>query len=77
MAVKETSTTNVLRIIFTLEGGGTITWNLQEPSNELTRTQVDTWAQGVITNQVIEKNAENATALKEAYLYSTTKTDLE
>lgn len=77
MAVKETVTSNVLRMIFTLEGGGTITWNLKEPSDSVTKSQVETWAQSVITNQVIEKTGEYATALKETYLYATTKTDLE
>lgn len=74
--LKDTTRTNVLRMIFLTQGGSSVTWNLADPSTQ-SKAEVTAWMQTAISNNVIDKNGLAATEVKDAYLYETVKTDLE
>lgn len=74
--VKETTQSNVLRMIFLTQGGSSVTWNLADPDNP-SKADVTAWMQTAISNNIIDKNGLYATEVKDAYLYETIKTDLE
>lgn len=77
MAVlRDTVTTNVLRMIFTLANTKTKTYNLADPANGLTLAAVQAVMNDMITNEVVLVNNVEATAFKDAYIYQTNKIDL-
>lgn len=74
--VAETKTTTVLRMIFTLENAKTAQFNLTNPKSGVTRTEVDDIMTEMIEDRFILKDNNEATKIKEAYIYQTNKIDL-
>lgn len=63
--------TKVLKMIFTVNGGGTMTWNLKYPKDTLTKVQVATLADEMLTDGLILYKDNEAIALKDTYIYET------
>lgn len=74
--LKDTVTTSVLRMIFTLADGKTKTYNLPDPKSNLTKAETKAVMDDMVTNEVIMVNNVEATAFKDAYIYQTNKIDL-
>lgn len=68
---------NVLKMIFYVQGGKTCTWNLADAKTDLTKTEVESFMNDVITDQVITYNGNKAQQIKEAYIYQTNKVELD
>lgn len=61
----------VLKMVFVVNGGGTMTWNLNYPKEGLTKVEVAGVMNEMISdNAILYKNNE-ATEIKEAYIYVT------
>lgn len=65
--------TRKLTIVFTLDNGDDFKYNLAAPKDELTKSEVDVVMQKMIDIQAIIKNNHKATAIKEAYITTTTQ----
>lgn len=65
--------TRKLTMVFTLDNGDDFKYNLAEPKDGLTKTEVDTAMQKMIDTQAIIKEGHKATAIKEAYITVTTQ----
>lgn len=74
--LRDTITTSVLRMIFTLADNKTKTYNLPDPKSGLTKAGVQSVMEDMITNEVVMVNNVEATAFKDAYIYQTNKIDL-
>lgn len=70
-------TKTVLKMIFTTENGKSMTWNLEDPKDNLTYNEVATWMDNVITEDGILYQRNPAVEIKDAYIYTTTTTELD
>lgn len=61
--------TRKLTMVFTLDNGDDFKYNLADPKDELTKSEVDVVMQKMIDTQAIIKDNHKATAIKEAYIY--------
>lgn len=68
--------TSVLKIIFQLPGGKTLTWSIADPQSNLTQTQVETLANNILARSAILVNGLEPESFKEAYIYQTNKLEL-
>ena len=60
-------------MVFTLDNGDDFKYNVAAPKDELTKSEVDVVMQKMIDTQAIIKNNHKATAIKEAYITTTTQ----
>lgn len=65
-----------LKIVFTMDDEKSHTISLKDPKTGLTKTQVETFANLVVTKEAISKNHAVPAALKESYIYSTERIEL-
>lgn len=66
-----------LTLTFSLDNGDDYNINISNPKDDLTKTDTDAVMQTVIDTQAIVKDGHYATAIKEAYITTTTKTVVE
>lgn len=76
-AVKDTITTRVLKFSFTCSGGAVKTYTLADPKQNLTDTEVRGVMDEMIEDEVVIYNQNEATDIKDAYIYETNKIDLQ
>jgi len=69
--------TKVLKVILNLPDSKTTTYSLQDPKNDLTKAEVETLFNDMITKSFIEVNSVEPTGVKRAYIYETNQIDLE
>lgn len=69
-------TTKVLKMVFIVNGGKTMTWNLKYPKNDLTKVEVAGVMNEMIEDNAILYNNSEATEIKEAYIYETSYIDI-
>ena len=69
--------TRKLTMVFSLDNGDDFKYNLADPKDDLTKTQVDEAMQAMIDNNAILKDGHSAVVIKEAYITTTTQTVLE
>lgn len=69
-------TTKVLKMVFIISGGKTMTWNLKYPKNNLTKVEVAGVMNEMIEDNAILYNNSEATEIKEAYIYETSYIDI-
>lgn len=72
-----TTSKTVLKMLFTVEDGKTVTWTLENPKSNLTYDEVSEFMDAVIDAQGILYNENKATEIKDAYIYETNKIELE
>jgi len=65
-----------LKIIMNLPGGKTLTWSLADPKSGLTKTEVETLINDMITRSAILVAGVEPESFKSAYVYETNKVDL-
>lgn len=76
--VNTTTTTRVLKMIFTTEGGKNVTMTLKDPStSRCTATAIGKWMQLVIDDEIVLYNNNKATEIKDSYIYETNTIELE
>lgn len=68
--------TEVLKIMMNLPGGKTLTWSIADPKSGLTKTEVETLINDMITRSAILVNDVEPESFKDAYVYQTNKVDL-
>lgn len=66
-----------LTMVFNLDNGDEFKYNLTDPKDALTKTEVDEAMQAMIDNNVVLKDGHGAVSIKEAYITTTTQTVLE
>lgn len=66
-----------LYIEFTLESGKTYTFRIDEPNDDITKSQVDTLTAEMISKKAIVVNGYYATAVKQQYIRQVENTELE
>ena len=59
---------SILEVIFLLEDGKTTTLELENPRADLTKTEMTTVANDMITKKAIMVGGRNITALKKAFI---------
>lgn len=69
--------TRKLTMVFGLDNGDDFKYNLVDPKDDLTKTQVDDAMQAMIDSNAILKDGHSAATIKEAYITTTTQTVLE
>lgn len=65
--------TRKLTMVFTLDNGDNLKYNLLNPKDELTKSEVDVVMQKMIDVQAIIKDTHKAISIKEAYITVTKK----
>ena len=61
-----------LKMVFTLEAGGNLTYSLNDPKEGLTQAEVKT-----VMQKMLDKGGEDvATAIKDAYIYDASRIEL-
>lgn len=65
------TTTRVLRMIFTVSGGATCTYNLADPKTDLTLSAVKALMEEMIEDEFGLYNGNELTDYKDAYIYET------
>lgn len=66
-----------LYIDFTLDSGKTHTVGIDDPKEDITKTEVQTWANNVINKKIIEVNGSYTTGIKTMYIRTVTDNELE
>lgn len=69
--------TRKLTMVFNLDNGDELKYNLTDPKDALTKTEVDEAMQAMIDNNAVLKDGHGAASIKEAYITTTTQTVLE
>lgn len=69
--------TRKLTMVFNLDNGDEFKYNLTDPKDALTKTEVDEAMQAMIDNNAVLKDGHGAASIKEAYITTTTQTILE
>ncbi|WP_304068316.1 DUF2922 domain-containing protein [Megamonas hypermegale] len=69
--------TRKLTMVFNLDNGDEFKYNLTDPKDALTKTEVDEAMQAMIDNNAVLKDGHGAASIKEAYITTTTQTVLE
>lgn len=71
-------TSSVLKMIFSLETGNTITINVTNPKEQLTIADLEAGFAGTLVNEnMLNVGGAQVVALKDAYYYNKEKTELE
>lgn len=68
---------STLKMVFALTDQANITLSLAEPKEDLTKTQVQTVTNKIITDQMLLKDGAHPTRLKEAYIEVRERVELE
>ena len=69
--------TRKLTMVFNLDNGDEFKYNLTDPKDALTKTEVDEAMQAMIDNNAVLKDGYGAASIKEAYITTTTQTVLD
>ena len=69
--------TRKLTMVFNLDNGDEFKYNLTDPKDALTKTEVDEAMQAMIDNNAVLKDGHGAASFKEAYITTTTQTVLD
>lgn len=69
--------TRKLTMVFNLDNGDEFKYNLTDPKDALTKTEVDEAMQAMIDNNAVLKDGHGVASIKEAYITTTTQTVLE
>ncbi|WP_303691818.1 DUF2922 domain-containing protein [Megamonas hypermegale] len=69
--------TRKLTMVFNLDNGDEFKYNLTDPKDALTKTEVDEAMQAMIDNNAVLKDGHGAASIKEAYITTTTQTVLD
>ena len=69
--------TRKLTMVFNLDNGDEFKYNLTDPKDALTKTEVDEAMQAMIDNNSVLKDGHGAASIKEAYITTTTQTVLD
>ena len=69
--------TRKLTMVFNLDNGDEFKYNLIDPKDALTKTEVDEAMQAMIDNNAVLKDGHGAASIKEAYITTTTQTVLD
>ena len=69
--------TRKLTMVFNLDNGDEFKYNLTDPKDALTKTEVDEAMQAMIDNNAVLKDGHGAALIKEAYITTTTQTVLD
>lgn len=68
--------TRVLKLIFELANGKSMTWSLADPRNDLVKTDVYTVINMILDADFLDVGGVEATDIKDAYIYQTQKIEL-
>lgn len=68
--------TKTLKVVFDLEGGKTYTVSLADPKNGLTKTETQTWANEVISEEALVVGAATATGINSMYIHTVDDVEL-
>lgn len=63
--------TNVLKMIWTMNGGSTMTWNLKYPKNNIAKNTVKSFMESLIEDDALLYNNNEADEVKDFYIYQT------
>lgn len=66
-----------LKMVFTLEAGGNLTYSLNDPKEGLTQAEVKTVMQQMLDKGAVVSGEDIATAIKDAYIYDASRVELE
>ena len=69
--------TRKLTMVFNLDNGDEFKYNLTDPKDALTKTEVDEAMQAMIDNNAVLKDGHGAASIKEAYITTITQTVLD
>ena len=69
--------TRKLTMVFNLDNGDEFKYNLTDPKDALTKTEVDEAMQAMIDNNAVLKDGHGVASIKEAYITTTTQTVLD
>lgn len=69
--------TKKLTMVFNLDNGDTFKYNLADPKEGLTKTEVDTAMQKMIDSEAILKDGHKAASIKESYITITSQDSLK
>lgn len=75
-SVRENTSTRVIRMIFILEDGKTLTYNLKNPKTPAPSRQVTAQTMAAMSTYIRKGNV-TVSDIKDAYIYETNKLDLE
>ena len=70
------STSKVLKMSYIFNGGKVATQSLPDPRDDLTKNEVATVMNNMITDSALLNDGAEATEIKDAYIIETTKYDL-
>ena len=65
-----------LKMVFSLEAGGSLTYSLNDPKEGLTGNEVRTVMQQMIDKGAVVSGEDVATAIKDAYIYDASRVEL-
>ena len=65
-----------LKMVFTLEAGGSLTYSLNDPKEGLTGNEVRSVMQQMIDKGAVVSGEDVATAIKDAYIYDANRVEL-
>ena len=65
-----------LKMVFTLEAGGNLTYSLNDPKEGLTQAEVKTVMQKMLDKDAVVSGEDVATAIKDAYIYDASRVEL-
>jgi len=65
-----------LKMVFTLEAGGNLTYSLNDPKEGLTQAEVKTVMQQMLDKGAVVSGEDIATAIKDAYIYDASRVEL-
>ena len=65
-----------LKMVFTLEVGGNLTYSLNDPKEGLTQAEVKTVMQKMLDKGAVVSGEDVATAIKDAYIYDASRIEL-
>ncbi|MBO6291731.1 MAG: DUF2922 domain-containing protein [Selenomonas sp.] len=65
-----------LKMVFTLEAGGNLTYSLNDPKEGLTQAEVKTVMQKMLDKGAVVSGEDVATAIKDAYIYDASRIEL-
>lgn len=69
--------TQKLTMVFTLDNGDTFKYNLADPKEGLTKSEVDAAMQKMIDSEAIIKDGHKAASIKESYITVTSQNGLK
>ena len=69
--------TKTLKMIFALENGNRLTYNLVDPKEALTRAEVEAVMNNMILKQAVDVEGFHGIAIYDTYIYATDRIELE